>query len=110
MVKEYKAIVDKQYTLLMIVGFVAIFHISIVVNQEILKIYPDFNASFWLPAFTFILIILGAVLMDRFLEFKEVLTATFQEDHMILRRGKNERIIPYHKIKKVVKYMIINRT
>ena len=100
MVKEYKAIVDKQYKLLIIVGFVAIFHISLAANQEILKIYPNFNASFWLPAFTFILIILGAVLMDRFLEFKEVLTATFQDDHVILKRGKKERIIPYHKIKK----------
>ena len=108
--KELKAIVDKQYKLLIIVGFVAIFHISLAANQEILKIYPDFNASFWLPAFTFILIMLGAILMDRFLEFKEVLTATFQEDHVILKRGKKERIIPYHKIKKVVKYMIINRT
>ena len=108
--KEIKAIVDKQYKLLIIVGFVAAVHISLATCNEALKINPNFNVNFWATAVFLILIIAGAILMDRFLEFKEVLTATFKEDHIILKRGKRERIIPYSKIKKVVKYMIINRT
>ena len=47
--------------------------------------------------------------MDKFLKFEEVLTATFYDDYIVFNRGKRERIIPYQKIKKVVKYMIINR-
>lgn len=108
--KEIKAIVDKQYKLLIIVGFVASVHISLAICNEALKINPNFDVNLWGGALFLILIIAGAMLMDRFLEFQEVLTAKFKEDHVILKRGKKERIIPYHKIKKVVKYMIINRT
>lgn len=108
--KEIKAIVDKQHKQLIIVGFVAAVHISLTICNEAHKINPNFNASFLGGAVFLVLIIAGAVLMDRFLDFQEVLTATFKEDHVILKRGKKERMIPYHKIKNVVKYMIINRT
>ncbi len=49
-------------------------------------------------------------LLDKFVDFKEVMTITFQEKQVILKRKNKERIIPYTNIKKVVKYMIIDRT
>lgn len=109
MIKEYKAIVEKTYRILIIAGFCAIFQISIAVSSEIQNIYPNFNVRFWMPVFALILIIFTGWLMDKYLKFEEVLTAVFYDDYVVLKRGKRERTIPYDKIKKVVKYMIINR-
>ena len=109
MVKEFKALVEKTYTILIIAGFCVILQISIAVSSEIQNIYPNFDVRFWMPFMTLILIIFAGWLMDKFLKFEEILTATFYEDHIVLQRGKRNRVIPYHKIKKVVKYMIINR-
>ena len=109
MVKEYKAIVEKTYRILMLAGFCAIFQISIAVSSEIEDIYPNIDVGFWGPVFALILICFMIWLMDKFLKFEEVLTASFYDDHIVLKRGNKERIIPYNKIKKVVKYMIINR-
>jgi len=109
MVKEYKAIVEKTYRLFIIASMCLILHISVTVSNEIQTIYPNIDVGFWGPVLAFLLICFVIWLMDKFLKFEEVLTATFYDDHIVLKRGKKERIIPYHKIKKVVKYMIINR-
>lgn len=109
MVKEYKAIVEKTYTLFIIAGFCLIFQISIAVSSEVQNLFPNFDVRFWMPAIALILICFAGWLMDKFLKFEEILFAAFYDDHIVLKRGKRERVIPYHKIKKVVKYMIINR-
>lgn len=109
MIKEYKAIVEKTYTLLIIAGFCAIFQISIAVSSEIQNNFSNFDVSFWMPLLALILIIFMGWLMNKYLKFEEILTATFYDDYIVLKRGKRNRVIPYHKIKKVVKYMIINR-
>lgn len=109
MVKEYNALVEKTYRILIIAGFCLIFQISIAISTEIQNIYTNFDVGFWMPAFTLIFILFAGWLMNKFLKFEEILTATFYDDHIVLKRGKKERKIPYHKIKKVVKYMIINR-
>lgn len=109
MVKEYKAIVEKTYRILIIIGFISIFHISLAISSTIQNYYSNFNVEFWMPFFTFALILFAGWLMDKYLVFEEELTATFHENHVMLKRGKHTRIIPYNKIKNVVKYMIINR-
>lgn len=108
--KELKAIVEKQYTILIIIGFLTIFQISIALAKKIHNFNPDINVGFWMPVFTIVLIMIFVTFMNRFLEFKEVLSATFYDDYVVLKRGKRERRIPYNRIKKVVKYMIINQT
>lgn len=105
-----KAIVDKEYRLLVIIGLLTVFYISVAVASELQGIYPNLNVDFWMPFFALILLILFAALLEKFVDFKEVLTADFYEDKVILKRGKKVRCVPYRKIKKVVKYMIINRT
>lgn len=100
MVKEYKAIVEKTYTILIIAGFCAIFQISIAVSSEIQNNFPNFDVSFWMPLLALILIIFIGWLMNKYLKFEEILSATFYEDHIVLQRGKRNRVIPYHKIKK----------
>ena len=109
MVKEYRAIVEKTYRLLIIVGFCLIFQISIEISSEVQTVFENFDVGFWMPAIALVLILLAGWLMEKYLKFEELLTVTFFDDYVILKRGKRERIIPYHKIKKVVKYMIINR-
>ena len=108
--KELKAIVEKQYTLLIIIGFLTIFQISIAFAEKLQNFNPDINVGFWMSVFTIVLIAIFVTLINRFLESKEVLSATFYDEHVILKRGKRERRIPYNRIKKVVKYMIIDRT
>ncbi len=108
--KEIKAIVDKEYRLLVIIGLLTVFYISVAVASELQRIYPNLNIDFWMPLLALVLLILFAALLEKFVDFKEVLTSDFHEDEVILRRGKKVRCIPYRKIKKVVKYMIINRT
>lgn len=109
MTKEIKAIVEKTYRILFLTSMCLILHMSVVVSNEVQKIYPNIDVGFWGPVVFFIFICFVAWLMDKFLKFEEILTATFYDDYVVLKRGKRERIIPYHKIKKVVKYMIINR-
>ena len=107
--KEINAIVEKTYRILFLTCMCLILHISVVVSNEVQKIYPNIDVGFWGPVVFFILICLVIWLMDKFLKFEEVLTATFYDEYIVLKRGKCEHKIPYHKIKKVVKYMIINR-
>ena len=109
MVKEYKAIVEKTYRIFIIASMCLILYMSLAVSDEVQTIYPNIDVGFWGPFVAFILILFVVWLMDKFLEFEEVLTAVFYDDYVVLKRGKRERTIPYHKIKKVVKYMIINR-
>ena len=108
--KELKAIVEKQYTLLIIIGFLTIFQISIALAEKLQKFNLDINVGFWMSVFTIVLIAIFVTLINRFLESKEVLSATFYDEHVILKRGRIERRIPYNRIKKVVKYMIITQT
>ena len=109
MVKEYKAIVEKTYRILIIAGMCLILYISVAVSDEVQTIYPNIDVGFWGPVVAFILILFAVWLMDKFLKFEEVLTAVFYDDYVVLKRGTHARTIPYNKIKKVVKYMIINR-
>ncbi len=91
MVKEYTAIVEKTYTLFIIAGFCLIFQISIAVSSEIPNLFPNFDVRFWMPAIAFILIVFSGWLMDKILKFEEILTVTFYEDHVVLKRGKRWR-------------------
>lgn len=109
MVKEYKAIVEKTYRIFIIASMCPILYMSLAVSDEVQTIYPNIDVGFWGPVVAIILILFVVWLMDKFFEFEEVLTAVFYDDYVVLKRGKRERTIPYHKIKKVVKYMIINR-
>ncbi|MBR5316855.1 MAG: hypothetical protein IKU39_03070 [Lachnospiraceae bacterium] len=108
--KEIKAIVDKEYKLLVISGLLAVFYISVAVASELQGIYPSLNVDFWMPLFALVLLILFAVVLDKFVDFKEELTVNFYDDEVILRRGKKVRCIPYKKMKMAEKSMIINRT
>lgn len=108
--KEIKAIVEKTYRILIISSMCLILHMSVVVSNEAQNIYPNIDVSFWGPLVAFILLILFGWLMEKFVKFEEELSAIFYYDYVVLKRGKKKRMIPYNKIKKVVKYMIINRT
>ena len=109
MVKEYKAIVEKTYRIFIIASICLILYMSLAVSDEVQTIYPNIDVGFWGPVVAIILILFVVWLMDKFFEFEEVLTAVFYDDYVVLKRRKCERTIPYHKIKEVVKYMIINR-
>uniref|UniRef100_UPI0040577AEA hypothetical protein n=1 Tax=Agathobacter sp. TaxID=2021311 RepID=UPI0040577AEA len=108
--KEIKAIVDKKYKLSVIIGLLIIFYIAVAVSSELQCIYPNLNIDFWMPLLALLLIIVFGALLDKFVDFKEILTVDFYENEVVLKRGKCVRSIPYAKMKKVVKYMIINRT
>ena len=107
--KEYKVIVEKENKLMVLTILLSIFCISAGVGSELQVLYPKMDANFWIPFLSLILLVLVAFLLDKFVDFKEVMTIIFQEEQVILRRKNKERIILYSDIKKVVKYMIINR-
>lgn len=100
MVKEYKAIVEKTYRIFIIASICLILYMSLAVSDEVQTIYPNIDVGFWGPVVAIILILFVVWLMDKFFEFEEVLTAVFYDDYVVLKRGKRERTIPYHKIKK----------
>jgi len=109
-IKEYKVLVEKENKMLVLVALLSIFCVSAGIGAELQAVYPHLNANFWIPFISLILLVVLGFLLDRFVGFKEIMTVTFQEKQVILKRKNKERIIPYTNIKKVVKYMIINRT
>lgn len=108
--KELKAITENSHRFLVLIIYIVSVLISFLVCEIIKNIFPDFNIEFWSLVLAFIMFIFAIILIFHFLESKEVLSATFYDEHVILKRGKRERRIPYNRIKKVVKYMIIDRT
>lgn len=109
-IKEYKVLVEKENKLLVLVTLLTIFCVSAGIGSELQMVYPHLDVNFWIPFLSFILIIILGYFLDKFVDFKEIMTVIFQEEQVVLKRKNKERIIPYSKIKKVVKYMIINRT
>lgn len=109
-IKEYKVLVEKENKLLVLVTLLTIFCVSAGIGSELQMVYPHLDVNFWIPFLSFILIIILGYFLDKFVDFKEIMTVIFQEEQVVLKRKNKERIIPYSKIKKVVKYIIINRT
>ena len=109
-IKEYKVLVEKENKMLVLVALLSIFCVSAGVGAELQAVYPHLNANFWIPFISLILLVVLGFLLDKFADFKEIMTVTFQEKQVILKRKNKERIILYTSIKKVVKIMVFNRT
>lgn len=109
-IKEYKVLVEKENKVLVLVALLTIFCISAGIGAELQEVYPHLNVNFWMPCLSLILLVILGYLLDRFVDFKEIMTVIFQEEQVVLRRKNKERSIPYSSIKKVVKIMVFNRT
>lgn len=108
--KEYKILVERENKMLVLTALLTIFCVSAGIGAELQEVYPHLDVNFWIPFITLILLIVLGFLLDKFVDFKEVMTVTFQVEQVVLKRKNKERIIPYSSIKKVVKIMVFNRT
>ena len=107
--KEYKVLVEKENKLLVLVALLSVFCASAGIGGELQAVYPHLNVNFWIPCIALVLLVILGFLLDKFVDFKEILTVIFLEDQVVLMRKNKERSIPYSSIKKVVKIMVFNR-
>ena len=108
--KEYKILVERENKMLVLTALLTIFCVSAGIGAELQEAYPHLNVNFWIPCIALVLLVILGFLLDKFIDFKEIMDVIFQEEQVILKRKNKERIIPYARIKKVVKIMVFNRT
>ena len=109
-IKGYEVLVEKENKMLVLVALLTIFCVSAGIGAELQEVYPHLDVNFWIPFISLILLVILGFLLEKFVDFKEIITVTFQDKQVILKRKNKERIIPYTSIKKVVKIMVFNRT
>lgn len=109
-IKEYKVLVENENKVLVLVAMLSIFCVSTGIGAELQEAYPHLDVNFWIPCIALVLLVILGFLLDKFIDFKEIMAVIFQEEQVILKRKNKERIIPYARIKKVVKIMVFNRT
>ena len=109
-IKGYEVLVEKENKMLVLVALLTIFCVSAGIGAELQEVYPHLDVNFWIPFISLILLVILGFLLEKFVDFKEIITVTFQDKQVILKRKNKERIISYTSIKKVVKIMVFNRT
>lgn len=109
--REYKAIVEKNdivFPILISMLFMYYVGESLATDLQ-LEFFPNMDVQFWSMIIMLIELVMLLSFLNRFGSFTEEVIAIFKENEVVFIRNKKERVIPYAKIKNVVKIMVMSQ-